>query len=442
MLERCGRAAGLVLVGVLAVAADGSAQRLRLATHNVLGLGDPEAADGSAERAEWDALVAILRRGDADVAALQEVSGADDVALVGRLAGDAGFPEWAVSDISGTLSGGLRTACLSRWPIRAGSARSWSAAELSEAFGGVADPAANDITRDIFSVTVEIDGALPLHVFTVHLKSGGSSDDAFRRQVEIVRLLQAVELVEDLEGEGHVVVLGDFNEDPADEPFSDSWSDVPAGMPASYQLGSDVVLPLEHDPFGALRGAGLLLADATHEDMPDERGTFPGSGNRLDLAWLGGRVEACVGEVYESCNDDGIDGGDFGHWLPKSGLPLACGVSATASDHLAVLIDVRSVFDDTAPPPLGAALRVHSPSDPGSASFTAVMDWSADPDAPRPGLEHYHLEAGATPAMLSPIGPEGLRDVTWVDDSPWSAALPSVRYLRVVAADGCEVEAR
>ncbi len=111
-------AALLAMVGIAAVRADG----LRGGTYNTAGFDEP----GSTA---WNALVAVLERVDADVAALEEIHGSADLDHLDELAAAAGYPYWAASDISGTLSGNLRNGILSRLPIAR--TDSWSAAELS-----------------------------------------------------------------------------------------------------------------------------------------------------------------------------------------------------------------------------------------------------------------------------------------------------------------------
>ena len=44
-----------------------------------------------------------------------------------------------------------------------------------------------------------------------------------------------------------------------------------------------------------------------------------------------------MAETYEACEDDGVDDFPYGDVLPKLGEPLACGVSADASDHRPVV---------------------------------------------------------------------------------------------------------
>src|SRR5262245_30779406 len=129
-------AASVVLTGP-APAAD-----LRLATYNTEGLGSP----GSSA---YVTLGELLARIDADVVMLQEFEPVD-LDQVEALAAQLGYPFHCVSTVSGTLSGGLHTGALSRFPLTA--CLSWSAPELS------GDPQANDITRDVLEVHVDVDG--------------------------------------------------------------------------------------------------------------------------------------------------------------------------------------------------------------------------------------------------------------------------------------------
>ncbi len=301
-----------------------ASETLRVVTWNCLGLQTGSSA--------YDALVDTLVRLDGDVVLLQEISGATDAANVPLLASDCGYAFSFVGNISGTLSGGLRTAILSRHPITASA--SWTAAELS------GDPLANDITRDIIEVVVSVpEVCQPVALFTVHLKSGSSNTDRFRRQVEQQRLKKAIDLRQAATPGVQVIVGGDFNEDTDNAPFTDTWSTLPSGLPASYKLGTDVTFPVTYDPFGVLAGEGLQYVDATQEDSTTVYSTISGSGNRLDYVWAPAGMVVLGDEVYDSVDDDGVDGGPAGNVLRKAGAPLAAGTSATASDHWPLFAD-------------------------------------------------------------------------------------------------------
>jgi endonuclease/exonuclease/phosphatase family metal-dependent hydrolase len=293
---------------------------LRLATFNIRNVG----AVGSPEHA---ALSSILTRIDADVVCLEEVS-IDDDAAIEALAADLEL-DLVRANYSPPIGGDLSNACLSR--IAIDRIESFTASELSS------DPGANDLGRDILAVRVSPQAGCEADVLVVHLKSGIEPLDLFRRQVEIVRLLQAVALVADGGVARPSFVVGDFNESLDDPAIGTLIDAVPPGLPGSYDLGADVVLPLVYDPFGALMGAGLTIADATLEDSADAS-TWNGM-IRLDYVFHAGAVPVGA-EVYESCRDDGIDDPALPGGVAKAGEPLACGVSDDASDHDPVIVDV------------------------------------------------------------------------------------------------------
>ncbi|MBM3985500.1 MAG: endonuclease/exonuclease/phosphatase family protein [Planctomycetes bacterium] len=322
MLAPFARAAAAALCLCLSASAS---ETLRVVTWNVLGL---QPASSS-----YDALVDTLLRVDGDVVLLQEITGAGDVAAVPGLAADTGYAYSFVGNTSGTLSGGLRTAILSRHPILA--SESWTAAELS------GDPLANDISRDIIEVLISLpEACAPLALFTVHFKSGSSNTDKFRRQVEQQRLKRAIDLRQAATPGVQVLVGGDFNEDIDNAPFTDVWSALPSGLPGSYKLGTDITFPVTYAPFGVLAGEGLAYVDATQEDSTTVYSTISGSGNRLDYIWAPTGMVVLGDEVYDSADDDGLDAAPAGNILRKAGAPLPAGTSATASDHWPAFADV------------------------------------------------------------------------------------------------------
>jgi len=298
---------------------------LRLATYNTEGLGTP----GSSA---YVTLSEILARIDADVVMLQEIEPVD-VNEVGALAAELGYPYDCVSGVSGTLSGGLHTAALSRFPL--GVCLSWSAAELS------GDPQAKDITRDVFEVHVDVDGLAPWGIFTVHLKAGGTDTDKFRRQVELARVTKALDRFHLLHPGSPYVLTGDHNEDIGDGPFgAPTFFALPAGLPPTYHLGSDITFPVTYDPFETLIDHGIVPLDAFHEDEPTDDSTRWVSGRRLDYLIADPHVSKLGTEVYDACNDNNVDDPPPGYWLPKAGFPLPCGTEKVPSDHLAVFGDL------------------------------------------------------------------------------------------------------
>lgn len=321
------------LIVVLLAVSLHAGDSLRVAAYNVKGLDFP--GDG------YDALVDILQRVDADVVLLQELVGSSDVGELPMFATDTGYPFFAASSISGTLSGGLRTAVLSRAPIT--SAISWSAPLLS------GDPNANDITRDVFEVTLDVpDVCGPVVVYPIHFKASSGSANRFRRGVEMRRLLSRVAAVRAASPDATIIVGGDLNDDLGSS-FGSSYTSIPSGVPASFELGADVTFPVVHDPFAQLAAAGLARVDATHEDSASDTSTLIVSGDSVDHLFVDAAVLTLGDEIYTSEDDDGLDGGPIGLVLHKAGSPLAATTSSTASDHYTVVADWLFAGCDGAP---------------------------------------------------------------------------------------------
>ena len=330
-----------------------SAQSFRLSTWNIETLGSPSGS-------EWNASLNVLARIDADIVAIQEVASGES-SFVPSFASQAGYPHHALSVISGTMSGGLRLAVLSRFPIT--SATSHSSVSLS------GDPLANDISRSLFEVHVAVPGsASDLAVFVVHLKSGSGSTNDFRRAVEIHRLEQAISAFKTANPTAPWALMGDFNEDLGDGPFGWSYNGLSSGLPATFRLGADISFPLLYEPFQTFLSLGGALLDATQEDSTSIYATREASGRRLDYIIASAPVITNNGdEVYNSNRDNGVDDLPLGNWLPKSGSALSSGTSAAAADHYPVFSDLD----------LGTITTPSStPVIPGDL---VVSEWLADP---------------------------------------------------------------
>ena len=123
-------------------------------------------------------------------------------------------------------------------------------------------------------------------------------------------------------------------------------------MPVTYSLGGDISFPVTYDPFATFTSQGRVIADATQEDSTTLYVTRAASVRRLDYIIHTVGIPTTGDEVYNSIRDNGIDDPPVGNWLPKSGSPLASGVSAAASDHFPVFGDF-SITTTTGPPPVG-----------------------------------------------------------------------------------------
>ncbi len=292
---------------------------VRVATWNLESLGAP----GSVEH---EAAVDVLARIDADVVLLQEINGSTDATYVASLAASAGYAHTFTGP--GSTFGGMRNAALSRLPFV--DARAFVSADLSP------DPSADELTRDFVRVTVDV-GGTDLTLMSLHLKSSSSDEDEFRRAVEGLRVGDALADL-DLWTDA-VVVAGDLNDEVGDVHYPATFTAPPAGLPASYVLGSDLaaLLPspgIEDTVFDTLFGLGLTDPGAWQLDGQEL--TRPSSGRRLDYVLVSDPLLRTPPEtqVYDS-SDEGRAGG-----LPLYGRALPASTSADASDHLPVLADL------------------------------------------------------------------------------------------------------
>ncbi|MBV1857780.1 MAG: endonuclease/exonuclease/phosphatase family protein [Nannocystaceae bacterium] len=295
---------------------------LRVATFNIEAVSSP----GSDP---FIGLAASIARMGADVVCMQEVNEGED-GWVSELGTAAGYSVVVLADPSPAIGGDIFNACMSRIPM-----------ELIASYGGSAlssDPNANDVGRDILAVRVQPEPGCYAALFTVHLKSGGDYEDLFRRQVEAERLARAVRLYRENRPADGLIVLGDFNEQLDDADLGTTLDEVPP-LPSSYELGSDIDVPLRYHPFEVLTSQGFQIAPAFQEDSAND-GTFIGGNfnSRLDYVIYGQALFEGA-EVYNACSDNGEDDDPPGGWLPKEGEPLACYSTQIASDHLSVFAD-------------------------------------------------------------------------------------------------------
>ncbi len=301
-------------------------QQFRMTSWNVQALG----AQGSTQ---WNDALAIVARLDADIACFQEITTNAEVALFSTFAAAAGYPHAVVSNISGTLSGNLRAAVMSRYPVL--NSISHSAASLS------GDSQANDISRDIFEVQIQVPNtANRLGIFVLHLKASSGSTNDFRRAVEILRTNQAIDGFKANFPGAPWIVCGDMNDDIGDGGFGNTFNSTPGGVPGTYSLGSDISFPITYNPFTSFPSAGSTILDATQEDSSIDV-TREASGRRIDYMFIGNSITVLEDEIYNSLRDNGVDDGAPGGLLAKSGAPLAAGISLSAADHYVVAADLE-----------------------------------------------------------------------------------------------------
>ena len=157
--------------------------------------------------------------------------------------------------------GFIHSVILSRYPIVA--SRSWlHGAELAP-FGYTNTNPAPYFTRDLFEAEISVPGfPQPLHVFTVHLKSGQDADSAAKRAAEagaVSNFFATVYLPAN--GQEPYVLSGDMNEDILRPPASD---------PRSLQRLISAPTGLQHDDAGqSAHRQRTDLVHSGHQRRPD-----------------------------------------------------------------------------------------------------------------------------------------------------------------------------
>lgn len=316
---------------LLALASLAPAVEIRVASYNIgahfvgsapdYSLGDPGTPD-------HDSVRDILDRIDADVVALEEIASADvsgTTSDLDVLAASLGYPYVHVALNNGTaghtapFDTTLRVAFLSRYPfINAGNITS--------------PPDAREMARFHAVVKVDVPGTTNDPVLIAsHLKSGSDLADRFRRVVEMKRLTGYL-ASQGLTNNDNFVIMGDFNLSSTNRTFDT----LPSGLPVSYDLGADVVLPINYstNPLAYFSTPGVSRLDP--RQVNGSAVTFPSSGSTIDLFLvspaIAGRQHGT--EIYNSALDS-----SNGTGLVKSGSPLPSGTSSTASDHLTIFGD-------------------------------------------------------------------------------------------------------
>lgn len=306
------------------------AVEIRVATFNVgakldlnstnlfdYGIGDPGIAD-------HETVKAVLDRIDADVVGLQEIhsddlSGSPDD--LDNMAAALGYPYIYPASKSNAFDTTLSVVILSRFPFSS-----------TQSIGS--PPGAKEITRLHPAVRVNVPGTVndPL-IISAHLKAGTTAQDKFRRAIEMKRLVGHLSTL-GMTNDDNFVILGDFNPSSSNTTYST----LPANLPTTFNLGSDITLPVTYstNPLAYFTIPSAVKLDP--RQLNGSKVTRPSSGTTLDLFLvspaIGGRP--LFSEIYNSSLDVSNSTG-----LPKVGSPLADNTSELASDHLAVFVDIE-----------------------------------------------------------------------------------------------------
>lgn len=387
----------------LLAAAAAPAAGLRVATFNIGahfttasdGESYPDYSLGAPGTPDHETVRQILGRIGADVVALQEIDSADvsgNPDDLDALASSLGYPYLYTPPVAGAFDTGLRVVILSRHPFLT--------------TGVVTSPAgARELTRLHPYVKVDVPGTANDPVlFSVHLKSGTTQADRFRRAVEAKRLVAQLGALGLSNGSNYLIV-GDFNPSSTHTTFNS----LPSGLPQTYALGADLSFPIAYstNPATYFTTPAVSRLDPRQLDGSDSTfGTTTANGPTLDLFLVSPAIAArpVATEVYNSTLDTSNSTG-----LAKAGAPLAAITSATASDHFAVFADLQ--LDDNRPDLqlslAPASIPEGSPDGtakltvtlPAAAATAVTVNLAADP------------AAAATPINTSAVIPAGSRSV-------------------------------
>ena len=313
----------VLVIAVLPATLLGQTVEVRVATFNILFF-DPD------DPTQLNAVVAILDRVRPDVVCVQEFNAISDLAA---LATAAGYSYNYLAATSYAIDSSLRTGVMSNYPFSAYSTR--AAPYLS------GDSGARDLTRNFVVVEVDVPEATEdLVLIGNHWKASSGDVNEFRRSIESIRAMQATD--EHNSTTVPYLLLGDMNDSlgtsHTPDPFTESWYNTHSGeFPISYELGNDIVFPVDNGTFKPLQagtGSQALTVIIAYQ-LDGGLTTMVSGSSRLDYIWHSDAVTVSGAEVYDS-RDEGLPGG-----LPKYGSALPYGTSDDASDHLMVFADLE-----------------------------------------------------------------------------------------------------
>lgn len=353
-----------ILLPLLLLAPLAEGVGFRLATYNVgahlviptdggpayfdYGIGDPGGPD-------HDKVRDVLARLDADVVTLQEIHSTDVAGApddVDALAASLGYGYSYVAPNTNAFDTSLRVIFLSRYPF------------LSTTAVG-SPPGAKEVTRLFPVVKVDIPGTTrdPV-ILGLHLKSGTTPEERFRRAVEMKRVAGYF-ASQGLTNDDNFILLGDFNPSSTNRTFTA----LPTGLPTTFSLGADLLFPITYstNPLSYFTSnvptrLGALQLNGSPSTYDTSRTTGPTLDLILVSSAIAGRPHAT--EVYNSTLDTSNNAG-----LRKNGSPLAATTSALASDHYAVFADLELDQDY---PNLTASVSATTLTE-GSASSVSVQ---------------------------------------------------------------------
>jgi endonuclease/exonuclease/phosphatase family metal-dependent hydrolase len=356
------RAAALLML--LAPLAEGVGFRLgtfNIGAHLVVPAGGGAAyfdyGIGHPGQPDFDKVRDVLSRINADVVALEEIHTADvNAGDVSALATSLGYGYTYVAPTTNAFDTSLRVIFLSRYPFITTAA--------------VGSPAgAKEITRLFPVVKVDLPGtANDPTILALHLKSGTTLEDRFRRAVEMKRIVGYL-ASKGFTANDNFIILGDFNPSSTNKTFTE----LPSGLPTTFSLGSDLTFPITYSTNPLTYFTNPIPSKLDPRQLNNSVSTYDTTtttGPTLDLFLvspaIAGRPHSQ--EVYNSTLDTSNSTG-----LPKNGTPPTADSSVLASDHYSVFADLEMDQDY---PNLSASLTpstVNETSPNGTAAFTVTL---------------------------------------------------------------------
>ena len=287
-------------VATLTVVVPSEGGTLSLVTYNTKG---NFASDWSTNAPQVQAIARELQYLNPDVITLNEIPNGLRYEMTNWMT--AFFPGYTLAVSPGT-DGILRSGIISRFPIVR--SQSWldGAGLTNFGYNGI-------FTRDLFEAEITVPGATePLHVFTTHLKSGSDADSQDRRAAEASAISNFFFTVFiPTNGNQPYVLTGDMNEDIYSPPSANTRK--PIQRLIAPPTGMELTTPI--NPFS--------LSSLTFSIQSSN-----GLSKRYDYILPAGVLAANIvgGEVFRS------------DLLPSPPPPLLASDSATASDHLPVML--------------------------------------------------------------------------------------------------------
>jgi endonuclease/exonuclease/phosphatase family metal-dependent hydrolase len=277
---------------------------------------------------EYLATKTILERIDADIVAFQELTPSTSNNW-SFLASDLGYP-YKVFGRSSPFPG-HNLGYFSRYPI------------ISE-FNVISPVGARELTRLPLRIVVAFPGAAkPLAIWNMHHKAYIDDLNSFRRAVEAIRIREDIDIYRArVPLSDYMVLLGDMNDYVERDDQAAYFTNLPSGLPGSYNLGDDIAFPIQYATFPVDRyssaGGGLNMLDA-YQIGTTNKGTMQWHNSRIDFMFMStALVDSVYGAITSEVYNTHLDSNSIG--MPKAGEPPPATYSQHMSDHYPVIADI------------------------------------------------------------------------------------------------------